>query len=164
VSPLVTDLVGGLFCAPEEAGRRSAPGTISGWVHIPAEPIVLVQESDVAPLVLGTGFGVRYSLALDLPATVTYTVTHPPIPPSDMTVETWHSQAPIMDGDSFFFQFDWPEELVGGEWTFSAAIDGEVLFTVAFDVRPAADLPALAHLCRAPDMLSFSRTDPSARG
>ena len=30
--------------------------------------------------------------------------------------------------------------------------------------RKNQELPALAHLCRAPDMLSFSRTDPSARG
>lgn len=164
VAPSVVTLVGGLFCAPETAGRRPAPGTMDGWVHVPAEPIVLVAESDQAPMVLGMGFGVRYALAAGAPATVTYTVTHPPIPPSNMSVESWDSEAPLDGGDSFFFQFDRPEEMVPGEWTFSASMAGEVLFTVAFQVRPASDLPTLAHLCRAPQMLSLSRRSPSARG
>jgi hypothetical protein len=164
VSPRVTELVSGLFCAPEDAGRRPAPGTMEGWVHVPADPIVLIAEGDEAPMVLGAGFGVRYHLQPGPPATVTYRVTHPAIPPTGMTVEVWDSQLPVLDQDAFFFQFDKPEEMVAGEWTFSASMGGEDLFTVAFEVRPAAELPALAHLCRTPDMLSLSRTDPSARG
>ena len=164
VAPSVVNLVGGLFCAPETAGRRPAPGTMDGWVHVPAEPIALVAESDQAPMVLGTGFGVRYALQGTGPGIVTYTVTHPPIPPTNMSVESWDSEAPVASGDSFFFQFDRPEEMVPGEWTFSASIASEVLFTVAFQVRPASELPALAHLCGAPQMLSLSRRSPSAAG
>ncbi|MCB1390454.1 MAG: DUF3859 domain-containing protein [Rhodobacteraceae bacterium] len=164
VSPLVGDLVGGLFCAPEDAGRRPAPGTMEGWVHIPAEPIEMIVQTTQAPMILGTGFGVRYRLDVPAPAVVTYTVTHPAIPPTNMTVESWDSQEAVSGGDSFFFQFDKPEEMVPGEWTFSASVHGEVLFTFAFDVHAAADLPALVHLCRAPSLLSFSRTGPFAAG
>lgn len=164
VSPRVSDLVSGLFCAPEDAGRRLAPGTIAGWVHIPAEPIVMIAEGDVAPTVLGSGFGVRYVLQGTGPVTVRYTVVHPPILPSNQTTESWSSQTQAGDEDSFFFQFDTPEELQPGDWRFSAEVDGEVLFTVGITVRPAADLPDLAHLCRTGDLFSLSRTDLSARG
>lgn len=165
VSPRVSGLVTGLFCAPEDAGQRPAPDTIAGWVHIPAEPIVMVAEGDQAPMVLGTGFGVRYVLAGAGPVTMRYTVIHPPIPPSNATTESWTSQNLAGEGDSFFFQFDTPEELQPGEWIYTAEEGGELLFTVVFTVRPAAELPALAHLCRTPDLLSaLSRRSPSAAG
>ncbi len=164
VSPRVSDLVTGLFCAPEEAERRPAPGTIAGWVHISAEPIVMRVETDVAPMVLGTGFGVSYMLNGEGLVTLRYTVVHPPIPPSNMTTETWTSQQLAGESDSFFFQFDTPQEMQPGEWLLSAEADGEPLFTVAVTVLPASDLPELAHLCRSGDLLSLSRTDPSAAG
>ncbi|MCA2014339.1 DUF3859 domain-containing protein [Cereibacter sphaeroides] len=164
VSDRVADLQLGLFCAPPEGGRRPAPGTMAGWVHIPDQPVQMVATGTVAPAVLGQGFGVRYRLADNLGATTQYTVTHPPMPPSGTTAQTWSGSVAPGDGDTVFFQFDIPEELQLGDWTFTAEADGEVLFTVLFTVVAPAQIPEAAHLCDAPSLLSFRRTGPVAAG
>lgn len=154
VSPRVSGLELGLFCAPPEGGRRPAPDTMSGWVHVPDEPVEMVALGTVAPAVLGMGFGVRFRLADNAAVETRYTVTHPAMPPTGITEQQWSgSIAPGMT-DTVFFQFDIPEELQPGDWTFSAEVDGEVLFTALFTVLPPADMPDAAHLCAAPSLLS----------
>ena len=124
----------------------------------------MIAHGTVAPAVLGQGLGVRYRLADNLGASMRYTVTHPPMPPSGATVQTWTSAVAPGDGDTVFFQFDTREELQLGDWTFTAEADGEILFSVLFTVVAPADLPALAHLCDAPSLLSFRRTGLAAAG
>ena len=52
VLPDVSRVSAGLFCAPPTAGRRDAPGTIAGWVHVPEAPVRLIadKESTVSPV------------------------------------------------------------------------------------------------------------------
>ncbi|PWE26579.1 DUF3859 domain-containing protein [Pararhodobacter marinus] len=154
VSPRVSELELGLFCAPPEGGRRPAPDTMSGWVHVPDEPVEMVARGTVAPAVLGMGFGVRFRLADDAVAETRYTVTHPPMLPTGITEQHWSGSIAPGLTDTVFFQFDIPEELQTGDWTFSVEVDGEVLFTTMFTVVPPADLPGAAHLCAAPSLLS----------
>ncbi|MCB1345308.1 MAG: DUF3859 domain-containing protein [Rhodobacter sp.] len=161
VSARVADLTAGLFCAPPEGGRRPAPDTMTGWIHVPDEPVRMVAEGNEAPAVLGMGFGVRYAIAPGTDLVTRYTVTHPPIPPSGITEQHWDGMALAGGGDTAFFQFDVPEELQPGTWTFSVEAGGETLFTMAFTVRAAQDLPALASLCRGGALLS---ANPSGRG
>ena len=164
VSPRVSDLVGGIFCAPAEGERRPAPDTIAGWVHIPASPIEMVAIGNEAPMVLGLGFGVRFVLEGGPASQVRYTVTHPPIPPGNQTAQSWDSVLVGGVQDSAFFQFDIPEEMQPGLWGFAVEADGEVLFTMQFTVRPAADLPVLAALCQGGALLSFSPETRAAAG
>lgn len=156
VSPRVADLVGGLFCAPPDGARRDAPDTMSGWIHVPDEPVVMFATGNEAPAVLGLGFGVRFRLADAGDAMVRYTVTHPPMPPTATTVQSWTSLLPAGSTDSAFFQFDTPNELQPGDWAFTIEADGEVLFTMAFTVRPPSELPDLAARCQGGSLLSFS--------
>jgi len=164
VSPRVADLTAGLFCAPPEAGRRPAPETMTGWIHVPDEPVRMIVQGTEAPAVLGLGFGVRYSMVPGPDLVTRYTVTHPPIPPSGITEQHWDGMVMGGGGDTAFFQFDVPEELQPGEWTFSVQAGGETLFTLAFTVRPAQDLPALAALCRGGALLSANPATPAAAG
>lgn len=164
VSPRVQDLVGGIFCAPPDGERRPAPDTIAGWVHIPAAPVEMIANGNDVPAVLGLGFGVRFRLEGDSTATVRYTVTHPPIPPGNQTSQHWDSMLPGGGEDSAFFQFDTEDEMQPGPWGFSVEANGEHLFTMQFTVHPAADLPALAALCRGGALLSFSPETRAAAG
>lgn len=164
VSPRVADLETGLYCAPPEGSRRPAPDTMSGWVHVPDEPVQMVATGTVSPAVIGQGFGIRYRLADNGGAVTRYTVTHPPMPPLGTTSQTWTGSIAPGGGDTVFFQFDIPDELQLGDWTFTAEADGELLFTVLFRVVAPEDAPGLAHLCSAPALLSFSGTGPAAAG
>lgn len=164
VSPRVLGLVSGLFCAPPEAGRREAPDTVSGWIHVPDEPIEMIAFGNAAPAVLGIGFGVRFRLAPGPDALVRYTVTHPPIPPSGATSQSWASMLAAGTTDSAFFQFDVPAELQPGDWAFTIEADGEPLFTMAFTVTRPEDLPDLANLCHDGSLFSFNPASRAAAG
>lgn len=168
VSPRVLDLTAGIFCAPPEGERRPAPGTASGWVHVPEEPVAMVAEGVRAPTVLGLGFGVRYRLSDTERAPTRYIVRHPPVPPLNMTEESWEGSVGAGSVDTVFFQFDLEEEMQRGDWSFSVESRGELLFTVAFTVTGPAELPALAQICHGDTLLSgvsgVSPRGPGAAG
>lgn len=155
----------GLYCAALDTDRRAAPGTISGWIHLPRDPVRRIADGQVAPAALGMGFGVRYRLAAGVAGgVVEFSVTHPPIPPSGTTAQRWSGHVSPNETDTIFFQFDHPEELVLGRWTISAEIDGKALFTAAFDIVPPDQRPEVLGLCQGPDMLSLSPSRRDAAG
>jgi len=153
-STRVASLTAGLFCAPEDGARREAPDTLAGWIHVPEAPIELIAEGQVVPARIGVGFGVRYSLTDTSPTEIRYTVTHPPMPPSGQTSQSWNSFVSPGGLDTALFQFDYDEELQPGDWSFSASTEGEVLFTVEFTILPSVDLPSMAGLCGNASLLS----------
>ena len=156
-------LVQGLFCAPEETGRREAPDTMSGWVHVPAEPVPMIAEGTVAPAVLGMGFGVRFQRkGFDL-VELRYEVHHPPMGAGGITRQSWTSLSEGGSSDSIFFQFDLPEELVLGAWEFRAYLEGRQIFRAPFTVVPAADLPEIVGECR-PGALMSGRVGAAPAG
>lgn len=157
VSARIDALIPGLFCAPEETGRRAAPDTMSGWIHVPEDPVELVAEGVVAPAVLGLGFGVRFRRAGADLIDIRYEVSHPPMAAAGITRQGWDSLSLGGEWDAIFFQFDEPEELVTGTWAFSAWIGGEELFHVPFTVVEPGQAPELADLCRGGAMLSLLR-------
>jgi len=164
LSPRVAMLTAGLFCAPEEGGRRPAPDTINGWVHAPGEPIEMVAQGQVVPAMLGLGFGVRFTLADTQDTDIRYTVTHPPMPPSGATSQSWDGQITAGFVGTALFQFDITDELQPGDWQFSATSDGDMLFSVGFTVRSASALPGMLGLCSSGDMLSLNQTFRAAEG
>jgi hypothetical protein len=146
-APQVSYLRAGLFCAPPEAGRREAPDTVSGWTHLPDQPIRIIVDSLVSPAALGQGFGVEFLLDSDDPVPLLYEVTHPPMPPTGATRQSWSPDGPALGGGALFFQFDEPEELVTGTWIFRALSGDEELLSVAFEVVPTQQAPHLTGLC-----------------
>ncbi len=163
-APEVEGLARGLICAPPSGGRRDAPDTVAGWIHVPDLHVEILVEGSTAPALLHTGFGVRYRLAGTAFRRVRYQVEHPPMPPAGITRQSWESLvAPGID-EQVFFQFDLPEELLPGDWSF-AAFDGDrELFHAGFQVVDPARVPELAALCRGVNMLSVSPSDPDAAG
>jgi len=157
----VAALVQGLFCAPPEAGRRAAPGTLSGWVHVPDEPVRMVAEGTVAPATLGLGFGVRFQWQGGA-APIRYVVTHPPMGASGATRQTWDSVAAGGFEDAVFFQFDVPEEQVTGAWAFQAFVGEAEVFYAPFTVVDPAQVPELVALCQPGGLVSRAVTDPWA--
>ena len=155
----------GLFCAPAQTERRDAPDTMAGWVHVPVEPVEMVIQGQVAVAQLRTGFGVTYRLQPGLFGSVDFSVSHPPIPPSNVTEQRWQGYLDPGREDTVFFQFDIEEELQPGLWTISAAMQGETLFSVEFTVVAPESAPHLTDLCRAPVLMSMlSPTGPAAAG
>jgi len=167
VSDAVQEVTAGLFCAPPMAGRRAAPETLFGWIHVPTEPIRLRAEGQVAPAVLGMGFGVRFTLRAPDTSVLRYTIAHPPMPPRGITEQRWTGTMEGGTSDTIFFQFDIPQELQPGDWTLSVARGeggDELLLSVGFTVVPPEDVPELAHLCDADPLLSAIPTPRGAAG
>ena len=157
VSAQVSDLMQGLFCAPQDTGRREAPDTMAGWIHVPDEPVRMVAEGAVAPAVLGLGFGVRFQRAGGDLVGLRYEVTHPPMGDGGLTRQGWDSLSQGGEWDAIFFQFDIPEELLPGEWTFAAYDGAHELFHVPFTVVDPALAPELTGRCRGGALLSLLR-------
>lgn len=156
----VLELRRGIICAPPEAGRRAAPGTLSGWIHVPDSPLVMRAEGARVPAVLGMGFGVRFTLAGDQPYPLRYVVSHPPMPPGGEVEQVWHGLVAPGGPEQVFYQFDLVQELLPGRWSIAAFSGTQELFHAAFDVVTPETLPALADLCKGPGHLAFSQTAP----
>lgn len=155
-------LVQGLFCAPPETGRRDAPDTLSGWVHVPDRPVEMVAEGVVAPAILGMGFGVRYQRASNTDAGIRYVVTHPAMGAAGTTQQSWNSLSMAGEVDAIFFQFDTAEELVTGAWAFQAFDGTKELFHVPFTVVPGESMPEATGLCRPGTLLSMAVPSPGS--
>jgi hypothetical protein len=145
--PQVQNVISGLFCAPPEGGRRDAPDTVSGWTHVPDQPIEILVQSRLVPAVLGQGFGVVFDVGDIQAVSLRYEVTHPPMPPTGATRQGWAPDGPALGGGGLFFQFDEPEELVTGTWVFHVLVDEVELLQIDFEVVPAAEAPHLTGLC-----------------
>ena len=156
VSPRIDDIAVGLFCAPQSSGRRPAPDTMAGWVHVPDQPVEMVAEGQFVPAILGVGFGVRFVLDGDETARIRFTVQHPPMPPDNITSQSWTSEFSPGSIETMFFQFDFENELQPGDWSFRATLDGEDLFDVGFTVQPPSALPGLVGICQGGSLLSFN--------
>ncbi len=147
----------GLICNPPAAGRRAAPDTVAGWVHVPDEPVRLIHHGSTAPAVLGMGFGVEFTLAGSDVTAMRYTVTHPAMAPDGRTEQAWDGFALAGEREAIFFQFDVEEELLPGRWAFTATANGEPAFSAAFDVVDPETVPHLTDLCRGAGLLSLAR-------
>jgi hypothetical protein len=95
----------------EESGRREAPDTIAGWIHVPDEPVADPSlQGTIAPAVLGMGFGVRIHA---FRKTIRSGATLRPSPPADAARRAHPAGLgrPAMGAwDAVFFQFDVPED------------------------------------------------------
>ncbi|MFN3280538.1 MAG: hypothetical protein ACK40I_02550 [Tabrizicola sp.] len=142
----VASLSAGVFCALQAMDQRPAPGTLSGWIHVPDGEIDFHWPGrQVVPAQIGLAFGVKSRLSPGLFLSGEMRVFRP----GATSPETWDSSF-TDTGDQFgFFRFDREDELIPGIWRFEAWAGEQQLYSVEFEVVPAAALPEIAQACGA---------------
>lgn len=144
--PLVATLKVGVFCALQAMDQRPAPGTLSGWIHVP-DGIIDFHWPDrrVVPAAIGLAFGVKSQMAPGIFATGEMRVYRP----GSSTPETWESGFSDTGEQFAFFRFDREDELIPGLWRFEAWEGDTRLYSAEFEVVPAAALPEIVNACGA---------------
>jgi hypothetical protein len=146
--PEIASLEVGIFCALQAMDRMPAPGTASGWLHVPTSDVTFHwPDRQVVPASIGLAFGVRATGASGFVSSnrAQVRVTRPGL----ATPDVWDSGISDAGAALAFFRFDTPDELLPGLWTFEAW-DGEtLLYRVEFEVVPAAAIPEITDACGA---------------
>lgn len=136
----------GVFCALQAMDQRPAPGTLSGWIHVPDREIDFHwPDRQVVPAAIGLAFGVKSRMQPGVFASGEMRVYRP----GSTTPEVWESSFTDLSDQFGFFRFDREDELITGTWRFEAWEGETQLFSVEFEVVPAAALPQIAQACGA---------------
>jgi Domain of unknown function (DUF3859) len=144
--PLVASLKVGVFCALQAMDQRPAPGTLSGWIHVPDGVIDFHwPDRQVVPAVIGLAFGVKSQMVPGVFASGEMRVYRP----GSFSPETWDSTFTDTGEQFGFFRFDRDDELIPGLWRFEAWEGDTRLYSAEFEVVPAAALPEIAQACGA---------------
>lgn len=149
--PGVAQLDWGVFCGNEAMDRAPAPGTDSGFIHVPRRALAFHWPGlRRVPAALGLAFGVEALAAPGQPRPVEIRVFHP----GRDRPETWATDLADLGASLVFFRFDTADELIPGLWVIAAhdigaAADAPPLFRVEFQVVPAGDLPEMVLACEA---------------
>lgn len=146
-SPLIATLEVGVFCALQAMDQAPAPGTLSGWIHVPDGEITFHwPDRQVVPASLGLAFGVKAQL---VPGAFAAYAEMRVYRPGRTEPEVWASSFTDIAPSVGFFRFDHDHELVPGIWRFEAWDGPTQLYAVDFEVVPAAALPEIAQACGA---------------
>ena len=144
--PLVAGLKVGVFCALQAMDQRPAPGTLSGWIHVPEGEIDFHWPGrQVVPASIGLAFGVKSRMVPGIFVSGEMRVYRPGSP----TPEVWESTFADLSDQIGFFRFDREDELIPGPWRFEAWQGETQLYSVEFEVVPAAALPEITQACGA---------------
>lgn len=136
----------GVFCALPPTRQVPAPGTLSGWIHVPLDEIAFQwPDRQTLPASLGLAFGVRARLASESVPFAEIRLFRP----GSSQPEIWGTGFTALGETLVFFRFDREDELIPGPWRFEAWDGPRQMFKVEFEVVPASDLPDLADACRA---------------
>ncbi len=147
ISDRVQQVEWGIFCALKAMDQAPAPGTISGWMHVPRERIEVHWPNEtVVPASIGLAFGVRVAAAPGQPDLEAESRVYRP---GRSQPETWTSSISESGRVNSFFRFDEESELIPGIWAFEAWEGGEMLYRVEFEVVPAAARPEISDACGA---------------
>lgn len=144
--PLIASLKVGVFCALQAMDQRPAPGTLSGWIHVPDGMIDFHwPDRQVVPAAIGLAFGVK---SQTIPGVFTQGEMRV-YRPGSTTPEAWESSFSDIGEQFAFFRFDREDELITGIWRFEAWEGETQLFSAEFEVVPAAALPEIVNACGA---------------
>lgn len=144
--PMVAELKVGVFCALQAMDRRPAPGTLSGWIHVPEGEIDFHwPDRQVVPAAIGLAFGVKSRMQAGVFASGEMRVYRP----GSAMPEVWDSSFTDLSDQFGFFRFDREDELIPGSWRFEAWESETQLYSVEFEVVPAAALPDIVQACGA---------------
>jgi hypothetical protein len=146
-APVVAGLEVGVFCALEAMGRAPAPGTRTGWIHVPDREITFHwPDQQIVPASIGLAFGVSAQLA---PGEQIANAEIRVYQPGSQTPEIWGSNFYDIEPSVSFFRFDHPHELIQGLWRFEAWDGAILLYSVEFEVVPAEAIPKITQACGA---------------
>lgn len=150
-----TEATAGIVCVSGVSTSEAAPGTRLGYIDTVRGEIVMGLAADRIPAIPGLSFGVISQVADTAGAAgVTMIVTHPPMGPEGSTRDTWQRDFFGGNPNASFFQFDFPEELVTGDWTMQAVLGDRVLLFSRFQVVDPGAMPGFVNPCREPPPIS----------
>lgn len=137
----------GVICAVELAGQRDAPLTESGTLNLIDQGREIDVTTTVVPAAIGLSFGIRAQTLSPAGGSARVVVTHPPMGPRGVTVESWTTPLEKDRAVLNLFSFDHDYELVLGHWTFQLVSSGQVLVEQRFDVVPPLNAPTTMDRC-----------------
>jgi hypothetical protein len=130
----ITDIAVGIFCRDGVGFSKSTdPGTIKGTVDRMDRVPNLVMETQVVPAIDKIMFGVLAREKVEN-GTVLITVTHPPLGPQGLTVESWNTQMETGKHTVHAYYLGLSDGDPRGRWTITGASDDGLLFYAEFDV------------------------------
>ena len=133
-APGAVDFSFGIYCAEEGLEQVEAEDTISGVVNLLPHTPEFVRRTPVIPARLGIGFGVHVNVRPEFAGTAVIETRHPPMGPNGVTVETWVTDFTEDRVAHNGFTFEHPYELVQGDWSISASINGRLIYHVDFTI------------------------------
>lgn len=149
-----TETIQGVFCVRELTTERPAEDTIAGIVDSFESTPEFEWLGDVAPADFGIAFGLHITLPPSAAGAVRFEVTHPPMGPEGVTVESWTSLVTANTRRYVGFHFEKPYEQVPGPWIMRAYSDGRLLYEATWTILPPGSMPEVTGLCSGPDTLS----------
>ncbi|RLJ40795.1 uncharacterized protein DUF3859 [Litoreibacter meonggei] len=138
----------GLVCPSGTAKKLPAPDTHLGFITQRDQSQRIEHTTQVVPLSKGIGFGVDVQLpdGVEL-RDVEISVFHPPYTGTNVTEESWRSDLVSRASNLNFFLFEFPFEMVAGDWALQASHNGTLLYAVNFKVVDPSRIPNLSSYC-----------------
>ncbi|MEP3345853.1 MAG: DUF3859 domain-containing protein [Litoreibacter sp.] len=138
----------GIVCPSGTAKRLPAPDTHLGFITQRDRTQQIEHTTQIIPLSKGIGFGVDAKLPTGVSIhDVEITVLHPPYHGTDVSDERWRSDLRARRSNLNFFLFEFPFEMVPGDWTMQANYQGKMLYSVSFKVVPPSQVTNLSSYC-----------------
>ena len=143
-------LEAGIVC-PEPrdgAARRAAPDTEIGHIDILERDVGFDLLDRQVPAMRDLAFGLRVALKAGQPETaLTIVLEHPPLGDRAVTRQSWVQWVAGGEDTINLFTFDFPYEMVEGDWAFSIEVEGQRVVSVPFDVGPPGSNPRVDEVC-----------------
>jgi hypothetical protein len=133
----------GVYCAVEADVEVPAEGTISGVVNLVTEPPVFQRRTNLVPARIGIGFGVHLMVLPEYQGQIVVQTTHPPMGPDGITRESWVTEVAVGRMALHGFSFEYDYEMVRGDWSISASVDGRLIYHADFIVVDPATVPPI---------------------
>ena len=138
----------GLVCPAGTATKLPAPGTHLGFITQRDQNQRIEHTTQIIPLSRGVGFGVDVQLPDGTSLRgVEISVFHPPYVGTEVTEERWRSDFLPRTSNLNFFLFEFPFEMVAGEWSIQASHQGTLLYSATFQVVDPSRIPNLSSYC-----------------
>lgn len=148
-------LQAGILCVDGISRQEPAPDTRLGFVKLVDGQITLGLATQQVPAIPGLAFGVVAHVADTAgQAGVSIVVTHPPMGADGSTRDIWQNDFLPGEQSASFFRFEYPEELVTGDWTIRAETGNRVFYTARFQVVDPGAMPGFINPCLEPPAIS----------
>lgn len=139
----------GLVCPSGRAKELPAPNTHIGTIKQRTRRQKIEATTQVIPLVKGIAFGVDTATLKGTNLRgVKITVYHPAYKGTDVIEDSWTTDFNPKSSNLNFFVFEFPFEMVSGDWAFQATHQGRTLYSVGFKLVPPDQAPNTASLCK----------------